>query len=162
MRKNMFLYLIIAVIGCGEASERKTETDAHQASALTYVKGDLKKIKWIEGKWKGLYNGEPFYEFYRFSNDSTLEITSFDWDGKDSSKTSISYVHYKDGVYYLGDKQNYKVSSITDTEITMLRNVEANNDILWKYRDSTGWDAILTSPNKKVVYNMEYYDPFKR
>ena len=74
----------------------------------------------------------------------------------------MSYVYFKDGAYYLGDKQNYKVSSITGKEITMLRNVEANNDILWKYRDSTGWDAILAGSSQKLVYNMEYFDPFKK
>ena len=163
MRKNMIVWLVITATGCGDVVEGQTEQGDPPAQVQQqYGKNDLKKIKWIEGKWKGLYNGKPFYEFYRFSNDSTIEITSFEWNGKDSSKTSLSYVYFKDGSYYLGEKQNYKVSSITDREITMLRNVEANNDILWKYRDSTGWDAILTSPNKKVVYNMEFFDPFKK
>jgi hypothetical protein len=162
MIKNILLLLMITVAGCGDTSEEKKETTEQKTTALPYRKDDLKKIKWIEGKWKGLYNGKPFYEMYRLSNDSTLEITSFEWDGKDSSKTSMSYVYFRDGAYYLGEKQNYKVSTITDKEITMLRNVEANNDIIWRYRDSTGWDAILTSPKEKVVYDMQYFDPFKK
>jgi hypothetical protein len=168
MKKIIFLFTLIAATGCGgsqdekKESEEKKETTEQKASAVGYAKGDLKKIGWIEGKWKGLYKGQPFYEIYRLSNDSTLEITSYEWNGKDSSKTSLSYVQYKDGVYYLGEKRNYKVVSITDNEIKMIPNVQANNDILWKYRDSTGWDAILASPKETLVYNMQRFDPFKK
>jgi hypothetical protein len=129
---------------------------------MQYGKDDLKKIKWIEGKWKGLYKGEPFYEIYRFVNDSVLESIGYEWDGKDSSKTTKSYLYFKDGVYYLGEKQNYKVFSITESEIKMMPNVEAHNDVLWKYRDSTGWDAVLKGEKETNIYNMQHFDPFKK
>ena len=65
MRIIMMVWLVITVVSCGEAQEAKKEQEDQQAQSLQYGKNDLKKIKWIEGKWKGLYNGKPFYEFYR-------------------------------------------------------------------------------------------------
>jgi len=141
--------------GADEPVENKEE-------AQQYDKSDLKKIKWIQGKWKGLYKGEPFYEIYQFVNDTTLEITSYEWNGTDSSKSKKSYVYYKDGLYWLGDKQNWKVVSITATEITMLPNVEAYNDIIWRYKDNLAWDALLKHKNGTTVYNMQSFDPFKK
>ncbi len=161
MKKIIIILVTLAAIGCGGSKKEKTPEAYQPVIAQQYGKEDLKKIKWIEGKWKGLLKGEPFYEIYRFVNDSTLESIGYEWDGKDSSKTSFTYLYFKDGAYWLGDKQNWKVISITENEIKMLPNVEANNDILWKYRDSTGWDAILKG-NTTYTYNMQHFDPFKK
>jgi hypothetical protein len=38
---------------------------------------DFRQLRWIEGKWQGEANGEPFYERYHFTNDSTLEQESY-------------------------------------------------------------------------------------
>jgi hypothetical protein len=162
MKKIIIILVTLAAIGCGGSKEEKVPEADQTVTAQQYGKDDLRKIKWIEGKWKGLYNGKPFYEIYRFVNDSTLESTGYEWDGKDSSKTTKSYLHFKDGAYYLGEKQNYKVVSITEGEINMLPNVEANNEVLWKYRDSTGWDAILKGKKETNTYNMQHFDPFKK
>jgi len=150
--------------GCGGSSPgtMADESIENKEKAPRYDKSDLKKIKWIEGKWKGLFKGEPFYEIYQFVNDTTLEITSYKWNGTDSSKSKKSYVYFKDGLYWLGEKQNWKVVSITTTEIKMLPNVEAYNDIIWKYKDSLAWDALLTSKNGTTIYNMQSFDPFKK
>jgi hypothetical protein len=165
MKKTIFLIALITGVACGNdnAQPEKTETVTQEKTAdVSYVKGDLQKIKWIEGEWMGLYNGKPFYEMYRMANDSTLEIRSYEWNGTDSSHTEVSYVYFKDGSYYLGDKQNWKVTSITDKEIKMAPNREANNDITWKHRDSTGWDAILVHKNGTNIYNMKHFNPFKK
>jgi len=155
---------MISACSCGgsESKDEKEIVSEQPVSELQYGKDDLKKIKWIEGKWKGLYNGNPFYEIYQFTNDSTLQVTGYEWNGTDSSKSTISPVYFKDGAYWLGEKQNWKVDSITDTQIKMLPNVEANNDIVWRYKDSLHWDAILTSGNGVTTYNMEHFDPFKK
>jgi len=126
-----------------------------------YKKSDLKKIKWIEGKWKGMYEGKPFYEIYQFVNDSTIQITSYEWNGKDSSNSSVSQVYWKNGSYYLGSDLNWKVSTISENEIKMLPNYKAYNDILWRNHDNKSWKAILTSKKGVIEYHMEAFDPFK-
>jgi hypothetical protein len=118
-------------------------------------KSDLIKIKWIAGNWRGMADGKRFYEMYEFTNDSTLRITGYDWDGKDSSNGSFSYVSWKDGAYYLGDSLNYKTTFIDSSKIEMIPNYKANNDILWKTVDDSTWSAVLKGKNKTVEYKME-------
>lgn len=162
--KKFISVIAISACSCGgtESKEDKEKVSEQPVAELQYTKDDLKKIKWIEGKWKGLYNGSPFYEIYHFSNDSTLLITSYEWNGKDSSKSKPGEVYFKNGAYWLGEKQNWKVDSITDNHIKMLPNVEAYNDIVWRFTDSLHWDAILTSKGGVTTYSMEHFDPFKK
>jgi len=161
MQYLLAILIIIFLCNCNSG-----DADANALNETTdssaYVKEDLQKIKWIEGKWKGLYKGNPFYEFYQLINDSTLEITSFDWNGKDSSNTSRSYLQWQDGSYYLGSEKNYKTISISGKEIVMKKNYKANNDVLWRYNDSLSWEAILEGPKGKLQYHMERFDPFKK
>ena len=129
--------------------------------ATSYTKKDLKKISWIEGNWKGMDGQSPFYEVYKFINDSTIEITSYDWNGIDSTNSSTSLVSWKNDRYYLGDSLNYVVNEITDSVISMNPNYKANNSINWKAKNSNAWTAILKSKNGEKVYNMERINHFK-
>jgi hypothetical protein len=107
-----------------------------------------------------MYNGPPFYEIYQLMNDSTLLVTSFDWNGKDSSNTSKTYVGWFEDAYYLGNDKNYKVTSITDSQIFMTPNNKASNSVLWKYRTDSSWDAILEGPRTTNKFLMERFDSF--
>src|SRR6185436_6957798 len=123
--KIMSYLFVIFLGGCGDSGNSAKKEPGGVAAA--YSKTDLKKIEGIEGKWKGMYNGQPFYEIYELMNDSTLRVTSFDWNGKDSSNTSKSYVGWFDDAFYLGNEKNYKVTAISDSQIFMLPNYKAAN-----------------------------------
>ena len=93
MRKNIIiLFLLLTAINssCQQQKDGKPENHSNK---------DLSKIKWIEGSWRGMYNGKPFYEIYKFENDSTIRITHYDWNGKDSSNTSYDFLYFKNGDY---------------------------------------------------------------
>lgn len=120
----------------------------------------LKKLSWIEGNWKGMDGDKPFYELYRMVNDTTLEIFSYSWNGKDSSESSRSVVGRKNGTYYLGDSLNYKVVALTDSSIFMIPNYKAFNSILWKRVDANKWEAILQAKRGRKVYIMERINHF--
>jgi hypothetical protein len=126
----------------------------------TYSRSDLKKLAWIEGDWKGMAGTTPFYEIYRMMDDSTLNIYSYNWDGKDSIGTSITPLQWKDGNYYLGDSLNWKVTDITDTSITMEPNYKAGNSIFWKKNSNSSWIAILKGKKGENRYLMERIDHF--
>ena len=73
---------------------------------------------------------KPFYEYYQFLNDSTIEITSYKWTGTDSTGSTKSYLQWKDGAYYLGDDHaNYKVTDIEHKAILMMPNLNASNTV---------------------------------
>ena len=163
MKKQYSLFsLFIVLLSCVSSDSSKVKDHESPRGSLSYSMKDLLKIKWIEGKWKGTSNTKPFYEIYQFTNDTTLEITSFEWNGKDSTNSTKSKVSWKNGAYYLGDQLNWKVTEITDSSIMMIPNNKASNDILWKYSDSTSWDAILNSKKETTEYHMQAYDPFQK
>jgi len=162
MKQFPIVLLVVIVFSCSNTEHKDHKnSDTKPVDSPAYTKEDLGKIRWIEGKWKGLYNGQPFYEIYKMVNDSTLEVISYEWDGRDSSKTSRDYVYWKEGNYYLGDKMNYKVIAITDKEIKMKRNINASNDVLWKYNNDTSWIAELEHAKGVTRYDMIKFDPWK-
>ena len=131
-------------------------------SSPEYTKEGLQKIKWIEGNWAGLYEGKPFYEIYRFTNDTTLEITSYEWNGKDSTNSSKTFLRWYEGAYYLGDSLNWKATQISSSHIKMIPHRKAANEILWKHIDRDAWDAVLTSKRGETLYNMKRVRHFSK
>ncbi len=153
MRSILVCITCLIFLSCGESGHSHTD---NKNDSLSSVKNqELKKIRWIEGNWKGMYQGKPFFEEYEFINDTTLRITSYEWNGKDSSKTSLSYVYRSNGDYYLGDSMNYKVTSVSDTAIHMDPNYKAGNDITWTFKDANTWLAVLKARNGTNTYTME-------
>ena len=137
---------IVLLIGCRTPSATTT---------TTFTKGDLEKLRWIEGNWKGMDGNNPFYELYSFTNDSTLQITSYDWNGTDSSKTTRTYLVWKYNHYFLGDSLNWRVDALTRNSVFLIPNYKASNKILWQKKDQNSWEAVLTSPKGVKNYKME-------
>src|SRR4026208_2271664 len=104
MKQFAIVLLVVFFYNCSNTEHGDHQSDSERPiDSSAYAKADLQKIKWIEGKWKGMSNGQPFYEIYKMTNDSTLEVTSYEWDGKDSSKSSKTLLYWKDGSYYLSE-----------------------------------------------------------
>ncbi|HKR06190.1 MAG TPA: hypothetical protein VJY62_16260 [Bacteroidia bacterium] len=156
--KNKIIFLFLLFLGINCSSPIQQTADSIEGS---YSKNDLQKIKWIEGMWKGLDGETPFYEIYKIINDTTLMITSYDWNGTDSSNTSYDYVQWKEDAYYLGKNQNYKTVSMSEREIKMIP-IKASNDITWRLVDSNSWEAILAGKKATKKYHMQRFDPFTK
>jgi hypothetical protein len=161
MRQLAIILLSAVCFNCSNAEQSNDQTNnLKPADSSIYKKSDLQKIKWIEGKWRGMYKGQPFYEIYKMINDSILEVISFEWNGKDSSKTSRDLLYWKDGSYYLGEGETYKVIAISDKEISMKRNIKTSNDVLWRYNNDTSWIAELAQAGGVTKYDMIKFDPW--
>ncbi len=88
-------------------------------------------------------------------------ITSYDWNGKDSTNSSADFISWKDNSYYLGKDKNWKVSALTNTAVKMIPD-KASNDITWQFTDSSNWSAILVSNKGTNTYLMQRFDPFTK
>ncbi len=85
MTKHLILiFACCAVIGCKETPT----LPGTAANPPVYQKSELQKIRWIEGTWKSQVDGPGFYQTYTFPTDSTLEVISYQFDGKDTSSTT--------------------------------------------------------------------------
>jgi hypothetical protein len=127
------------------------------SSRLVQQRSGLQQLSWINGSWKGMHQGKAFYEVYKVINDSVLKITSYEWNGTDSSKSSNTYIRKVHGDFYLGDSLNWKVTAITDSSIMMLPHYKASNEIYWVRKDKDHWDAVLRSKRGEVLYRMERF-----
>lgn len=153
---NNVVKVYFACLFCWVGLAASSQTVSEQ----TYTRHDLGKARWIEGNWKGMDGNTPFYEIYKLVNDSTLEITSYEWNGTDSSKSSKAFVAWKDGHYYLGDNLNWKVNAIIEDAIFMVPHQKAANEILWKRKDENNWYAVLKSQKGEKLYHMERVNHF--
>ena len=103
----------------------------------------------------------PFYEIYSLKHDSVIIITSYEWNGNDSSNSSINSVRIKDNNYYLGDEYNWKVVQISEDSIFMEPVFKAANYILWRKIDQNTWEAVLESKKGQKIYRMERINHFR-
>jgi len=59
------------------APASSTPASAESSPKGKFTTADLAKLKWLEGTWKGTGGDKPFFERYRFENDSTLVVETF-------------------------------------------------------------------------------------
>jgi hypothetical protein len=121
--------------------------------------GDLKKIHWIEGRWRGSAQGQaPFFEQYRFANDSTLEITYF----ADSSFTNTSgrgRVYLTVGrIYHATGPSLWGASKVDTAGIFFVPQKNASNTVSWSFQSPDLWTATLrssaTGHEQVTIYQM--------
>jgi len=61
-----------------EQSAQASEPASRSADASSYTLADFQALRYLEGDWRGSgYEGGPFYESYRFVNDSTIDMTAW-------------------------------------------------------------------------------------
>ena len=123
---------------------------------------DLKKLRWLEGTWRGTGDGvEPFFERYRFENDSTLAIESSE-NEKFEKITDTTRYELKDGEFGGGNEGfRWIASEIDDKSVTFVPVVKARNSFRWEAVSKDEWKAVLNwpattdKPARERIYKME-------
>ena len=133
-----------------------------QATPAKLSVEDLKKLRWIEGTWRGTGVNQPaFFERYRWENDTTLAVDSFE-NEKLEKVTDTTRFELKDGEFGGGSEgARYVATAVDDNEITFAPVVKARNWFVWKRESKDSWTAIIKplekpdKPSKDIIYNME-------
>ena len=128
----------------------------------TFNTADLKKLRWIEGTWRGTGGGvPPFVERYKFESDTTLAVEGFEGENLDKV-TDVTRFELKDGEFGGGSEgSRYVASAIDDKSITFEPVRKARNSFRWERESENSWKAILNSPAtdqapaKQRTYQME-------
>lgn len=137
------------------------QTPAAQAAAKLTA-DDLKKLRWIEGTWRGTGEGvQPFYERYRFENDTTLAIDTFA-DEQLTKVTDTTRYELKNGEMGGGNEGfRWVAGALDDKSITFVPVAKARNSFRWETVDKDSWKAVLNwpataeRPARERVYKME-------
>ena len=93
---------------------------------------DLKKLRWIEGAWRGRGDVEkPFFERHRFEGDSALVVESFPNETL-SNVDDITRFELKDGVFANhGSEARWAATKLEDNSITFEPVARARNTFRW-------------------------------
>ena len=162
MKALFFIVLVFGAFGCSGQSANQISTAAPTpASPKVITTADLADLKWIEGAWRGTGDvDKPFFELYRFENDSTLAVDSFD-DETLSKIIETSRFVLKDGQFAsAGEGSRYAATDITKDSITFAPIVKARNTFIWRKKSGDLWEAVLEwpasegKPASKRVYQM--------
>ncbi|MCC7467543.1 MAG: hypothetical protein IT261_14775 [Saprospiraceae bacterium] len=145
MTKHLFIILsILSLSACKE--EPVLPGDPNNPPA--YSKADLKKLKWIEGNWKSDVGGQGFYQQYAFPTDSTLEILSYQFDGKDTSANTITTLYWSNQHLYMGPNKEWVGVLLTDNALQLSPTRAGWHTINWTYDKEKGtWTAVHKRPD---------------
>lgn len=133
-----------------------------QTPAKKFSTADLKKLRWIEGTWKGTGDVEkPFYERYRFESDTTLAVDSFTDDTLKKIDDTTSF-ELKDGQFgNSGEGSRWAATVIDDKGVSFDPIAKAKNSFRWQRESDNTWTAIIEwpaadgKPSRKRIYKME-------
>ncbi|MEP6491057.1 MAG: hypothetical protein ABJF01_00175 [bacterium] len=136
-----------------QASQRGQPTTAF---AVT----DLAKLRWMEGTWRGAASGEPaFYERYRFTSDSTLDITYFG-DSTLARETGTGRVFLSVGrIFHTTGAGRWGASHVNDRGAYFVPQVNAHTTIAWRKVSADAWTATLrgglSGRERVTVFDMQ-------
>lgn len=163
-----------AAIGCTRNSG-STQTPASQApppvqspspSPKSITTADLAKLRWIEGTWRGTgVDQAPFFERYKFENDSTL-LTETLADETFSKVTDSGRFELKDGHFGQTQGDSGSVATALDDNSISFAPIGKGNYFRFQRESENSWKAILNwtgkdGAAKERVYNMERVSPSK-
>jgi hypothetical protein len=134
-------------------------------SALAQTKkitaADLKKLRWIEGTWRGTGGDKPFFERYRFESDSVLAVDGFE-DETLAKVTETTRFELKDGEFGGGSEgSRYVATSLDERAIEFGPAVNVKNGFRWERESKDVWKATIIlpataeKPARQRVYKME-------
>src|SRR4030095_10689958 len=134
------------------------------ANPPKFTAADLSKLRWIEGTWKGSGTDQPpFFERYRFENETTLAVDSFPDEKLDKVEDTTRF-ELKDGHFGNGgggDGARWVATSIDAQGITFEPAAKAKTSFRWERESADKWKAILKwpaeqgKPARERIYNME-------
>ncbi len=148
------LAVVLLLAGCAPDAEREAEPGSTSeapeeppARAATVTPEQFRTIGWIEGTWRGTGGGvEPFYERYRFADDSTLVRHTF----SDSTLVEVSdstTIALRGGrVVDPAEDPHWQVTAFDSTSWRFASTGEAGRGFTWRRDAPDQWTAILTSP----------------
>ncbi len=166
----LLFVLLAGIAGCARTkSEPMAQTPASPVASpatspvpIKITPADLAKLRWIEGSWRGTGGGvQPFFERYKFENDSTLAVESFE-DESLSKASDVSRFELKDGQFGGSDGNSGSVATaLDDNSITFAPTGKARNSFRFQRVSDNSWKAILNWTEngvaKERVYEMEHW-----
>lgn len=164
--------VLLNVAGCARnpAGTSAPNASSQRPILKNVTPADLAKLRWIEGSWRGTGDiDKPFYERYKFENETTLAMESFD-DDKFSKATDGSRFELKDGEFGSSgpDGSRSAASAIDANSVTFEPVAKSRNSFRFERESENSWKAILTwpatdkAPAGQRIYKLERWPPAEK
>ncbi len=154
--------LCLVAAACRTA-ERPGSTDAADAPArepASVSAAEFRTLAWLEGTWRGSGGGiDPFYERYRFVDDSTLLRLTFT-DSTLAAANDSARIALRGGrVIELGDVPKWQAVEFDSTSWRFESLEDATRAFTWRREGPDRWTAVIewrdSSGPKQRVYSLE-------
>ena len=136
-----------SLVGCARPATPANEIQSAVSPSPTpqaITPADLAKLRWIEGTWRGTgVTQGPFFERYRFENDTTLVMEEL--ADETLKVTGTTRYELKDGKF---GTDRAVATALDDKGITFSPQIKNRNTFRWQTESKYVWKAILTSPGK--------------
>lgn len=153
----MFTFFIRTItMACATLACATAVTAQEKPADLTLA--DFKKLKFVEGKWRGHGYTKPFFESYRFINDSTIETASYTDSTFTRREPGGAVIAFRGGRIYDEGQSGYRwvVTQLKGSEYRFGPLAKATNSFVWRRESDAEWTAIIVNANgKSVTYRME-------
>jgi hypothetical protein len=131
---------------CGGRDQAQTAESAEAPpTAATVTSAEFGQLSWLEGDWRGHgVDQSPFYERYRFVDDSTLLVESFA-DSTLAQVTRVSRVELRAGqVVDRGESSRYVLTELDSAQAFFAPLEGVSNSFRWRRGASPDtWTATV-------------------
>ncbi|HEY4217261.1 MAG TPA: hypothetical protein VGM67_08985 [Gemmatimonadaceae bacterium] len=150
--------------GRADAQTASPQISRRSEPKTAFAVSDFTKLKWLEGSWAGTSPDQrPIYARYRFSSDSTIDITYYG-DANFGRESGTGRVYLSVGrVYYTYGPGRWGASRVSDDVIFLVPQVNAQNTFGWKRVSADSWTSTMRSGvsghDRVIVYQMQRVSP---
>jgi hypothetical protein len=143
LARSIRMTACVVVLAC--ARHDADEAPPAQTTPSAQVSADaFNTLRWLEGRWVG--SGEtqpPFYEEYKFVDDSTAVSRSYA-DSTFRSVTDSSVIRLRSGTLEsVGNSTRYIAVAIAADSVVFAPGAGARNGFRWHRRSATEWIAVI-------------------
>jgi len=154
--------IILLVIIINACQHRHMEVDASiNEKKPALKKGDLLKLRWLEGSWESNWADKPLYCRLSITSDSSMQQIEVLEIG-DNIHRAESNILWHNGDYYFGrgHRKGYKIITMDENEVFMLPQNEINS-IHWTLLNDSIWKAEYLYPKdtQKFLFRRTLLDP---
>ena len=154
MRSASVVVVGLLVLACSRGDQPATDTAIGTTPKLLpgmYSLGDFSRLRWIEGRWRGSTpdGKNPFYEEYRFRDDSTIAKYGFP-DSTFAKASDSSQIKLRGGV--VRDESltsSYQATRLDSAGADFAPDRGATNFFTWTPVSPTSWSATLRWTDKQ-------------
>ena len=136
----------VLAISLVHASAAGAQVSQRGQPKTAFAVGDLAKLRWLEGTWKATAPNEAtHYERYKFTNDSTIDIT-YSTDSTFARESGTGRVYLSVGrVYHTLGPGRWGATTIDSSGVYFIPQVNANNTFSWSPSSADSWTATQKS-----------------